>query len=108
MLTTTPLVLPSRLRNLASLAGLLERLEQRPLEVSAAQYRAVAAQLSSLLETTPQDDTLDALLDRVPALAELYENLQYRHAGLCRHELEPTLAAEQAATAAIQRAQRRI
>jgi hypothetical protein len=42
-----------------------------------------------------------------PAAAELYENLQYEHAGLCRSPLEAALNAELLAGAAIQRAMRR-
>ena len=38
-----------------------------------------------------------------PTVSELYENLNYAHAGLCRSPLETGLAAEVAARAAISR-----
>jgi hypothetical protein len=54
----------------------------------------------------PHDAELDAVLARVPAAAELYENLNYQHAGLCRSPLDASLAAEAAARAAIDKARR--
>jgi len=47
------------------------------------------------------------VLDSFPAVAELYENLHYEHAGLCRSVLETSLAAELAARAAIESARHR-
>jgi hypothetical protein len=102
--TTIPLVVPARLHSLAALAGLLERLERLPRQASAAQYRSVVQQLLSLLAGSPIDETLNAILLACPATATLYENLQYRHAGLCRQPLEAALAAETAAAALINRA----
>ena len=98
------------------MAGLLERLEASPAiadtGASAGQYRSVALCVQSLLEKAlqgalapaGQDDDLHRLLRAAPHTAELYENLRYDVAGLCLHPLEPTLNAEMAATAAIQRA----
>jgi hypothetical protein len=40
------------------------------------------------------DDDLQAVLNTFPAAAELYENLNYQHAGLCRSPLDRSLAAE--------------
>jgi hypothetical protein len=98
--------LPARLHSLATLAGLLERLEHRPLSASAEQYRAVARQVSTLLADAVVDDHLRAILAVAPATAELYENLRYDVAGLCRSPLEQALNAELAATAAIAAARR--
>ncbi len=98
--------LPARLHSLATLAGLLERLEHRPSSASAEQYRAVARQVSSLLAQTEVDEHLRAILVVAPATAELYENLRYDVAGLCRSPLEQALNAELAATAAIAAARR--
>jgi ferritin-like metal-binding protein YciE len=98
--------LPARLHSLAALAGLLERLDQRPRTASASQYQGVARQLSELLAKAEPDAHLDALLAAAPAAAELYENLRYTHAGLCRAPLERALNSEMAATAAIERARR--
>ncbi len=94
----------ARLQLLGAMAALLERLEREPRQASAAQYRAVAAQVSRLLAEAEPGEALDALLALAPATAELYENLQYQHAGLCRSPLEAGLNAELAATAALARA----
>lgn len=98
--------LPASLHVLAAMAALLERLEREPRQASAAQYRGVAQQVSQLLAAAEPGDGLDALLALAPATAELYENLQYTHAGLCRSPLEAALNAELAATAALGRAAR--
>ncbi len=87
------------------LAQLMERLEHSPAPVDAGQYRAVAERLTALLVAQPPGLALTALLDTHPASAELYENHHYQHAGLCRSPLEPALAADIGARAAIVRAQ---
>jgi hypothetical protein len=91
-------------KNLAVLAHMLDRLERSRTPVDAAQYRSLVARLSAELESVPHDAGLDAVLDAFPCVAELYENLNYRHAGLCRSPLEPGLAAEMAARNAIEAA----
>ena len=96
--------LPARLHSLAAMAGLLERLENEPSGASAAQYRSVAQQVRTLLAQAEPDDLLHALLNAAPASAELYENLRYDLAGLCRAPLEKALNAELAASAAIAKA----
>ncbi len=98
--------LPARLNSLATMAGLLERLENQRSSASAEQYRGVARQVSSLLAQAEPDEHLRALLNVAPASAMLYENLRYEAAGLCRAPLEKALNAELAATAAIKKAQR--
>jgi hypothetical protein len=89
---------------LAAMSALLERLEGQPRQASAGQYRDVVRQISALLVETPPGAPLDALLAAMPASAEIYENLQYAHAGLCRSPLEAALNAELAATAALAKA----
>lgn len=93
-------------RNLFMLARVLERLERSTVAVDAQQYRGVVAHLSEELRAAPSDAALQAVLAASPATAELYENLQYQHAGLCRSPLEPALGAELAARAAIDAARR--
>jgi len=93
-------------RNLVVLARVLDRLERSRQRVDPEQFRSVAARLAAELEATPRDAGLDAVLDSFPAVAELYENLHYEHAGLCRSVLETSLAAELAARAAIEAAGR--
>lgn len=94
---------PASLHDLAAMAALLERLERQPREASADQYREVAQRVSKLLEDAEPGEALHALLAVAPATAEIYENLQYAHAGLCRTPLDRAMAAEQAAKAAIAR-----
>lgn len=86
------------------LAELLERLERSRVPVDGSQYRAVVAHLMDELAVVAPEAGLRALLDNHPAAAELYENINYLHAGLCRSELDASLAAEQQAKHAITRA----
>ena len=95
--------LPESFRVLLTLAQLLERLERHLTPTSADQYRSVVDHLSVELEHTPQGEDLDFLLRAFPATAELYENLQYAHAGLCRSGLDASLQAELRAKDVIQR-----
>jgi hypothetical protein len=83
------------------LAELLERLEHSKTPVDAAQYQSVVDHLVNELAEVQQGIELGALLDTHPAAAELYENLNYQHAGLCRSSLDASLAAEQQALTAI-------
>lgn len=89
------------------LAGLLERLEHSAQPVAAAQYRSVAQHLIDELVDVQPGVALRALLDTYPAAAELYENVNYRHAGLCRSALDASVAAESQALQAIERAMSR-
>ena len=88
------------------LAALLERLENSRVPVGAEQYRAVVLHLVDEFNDVPSDAGLAVLLDAHPAAAQLYENVNYIHAGLCRSPLEASLVAEQQAKAAINRAMR--
>lgn len=89
------------------LSQLLQRLDQSTVSVGAEQYRSVVRHLAEELEQLNGDPSLPRLLDSFPPVAELYENLNYRHAGLCRSPLEPALGAEIQARQAIERAMRR-
>jgi len=86
------------------LAQLLDRLENSTKPVGAAQYRSVVNHLVNELHVIPHGAELGALLDAHPAAAELYENLYYDVAGLCRSSLDASLAAERLARDSIQRA----
>jgi hypothetical protein len=90
-----------------TLAQLLERLERSAVPVGAEQYRSVVLHLVDEFDEVQVDERLRALLDVHPAAAELYENLNYRHAGLCRSPLDAALAAEVRARETIARAMRR-
>jgi hypothetical protein len=93
-------------KNLVMLARMLERLDRSSVAVDPQQYRGVVDHLAEALRSAPYDADLEAVLEASPATAELYENLQYAHAGLCRQALEPALDAELAARAAIDAARR--
>lgn len=93
-------------KNLVVLARMLDRLERSGRPVDPGQYRALAARLAVELESAARDAALEAVLEAYPAAAELYENLNYRHAGLCRSGLDTSLAAELAARSAIDGARR--
>jgi hypothetical protein len=86
---------------LAVLAHLLERLERSPTPIDPHQYREVARRLSVAMLAEPDPAALEAVLGSLPAAAELWENLQYAHAGLCRQDLDSALAAEARARRAI-------
>ena len=90
-----------------TLAQLLERLEHSAQPVGAEQYRSVVEHLVHEFADVPSGAQLGALLDAYPAAAELYENLNYQYAGLCRSGLDASLAAELRAREVIARAMRR-
>ncbi len=89
-----------------TLAQLLERLEYSKVPVGAEQYRSVVTRLANALEDIEPNASLRALLDAHPAAAELYENMNYQHAGLCRAPLDVSLSTESRAKDAIARAMR--
>ncbi|MES2402197.1 MAG: hypothetical protein V4573_19550 [Pseudomonadota bacterium] len=94
------------LTNTFVLAELLERLDHSATPVDAGQYRIVAEHLASEFSEVVQGTELRALLDTHPAAAELYENLNYQYAGLCRSALDASLATEKLAKQAIAAAMR--
>jgi hypothetical protein len=89
------------------LAQLLERLEHSAVPVGAEQYRSVVEHLVHEFEDVAPGADLGRLLDAYPAAAEVYENINYQHAGLCRSALDASLAAEVSAREAIARAMTR-
>lgn len=93
-------------KNLVALARVLDRLERSAEPVDPEQFRSVVARLSAELQSAPRDAGLEAVLETFPSVAELYENLNYEHAGLCRSALETALQAEIAARGAIASARR--
>lgn len=87
----------------STLANLLDMLDYRPRGADAVQYRLVASSLARELSMLDRD-TLEALLSSSPAAAEIYENLHYAQAGLCRSELDAATTAEMQAKDLIARA----
>ena len=88
------------------LASLLERLEHSKVPIGAAQYRSIVAHLAAELAEAQSGPALATLLDNFPATAELYENLHYGQAGLCRSPLDAATRAELEAQRALERARR--
>lgn len=88
------------------LAELLERLEHSAAPVGAEQYRSVVEHLVNEFHLIPSGAELGALLDTHPAASELYENVHYDVAGLCRSSLDAAMNAERLARDAIERAMR--
>ena len=89
------------------LAQLLERLEHSAVPVGPEQYRSVVMHLVDQFRDSEPGAELVQLLDAYPAASQVYENLNYQHAGLCRSALDASLAAELAAKTAIGRAMHR-
>ena len=102
--TPHPNAVTAQLQTLAALAQLLERLDRSAERVDAGQYRGVALRLAELLAQAAPGPLLDRLLGAFPSAAEVYENVRYEHAGLCRTPLEMALNTELQARAAIDRA----
>jgi hypothetical protein len=105
-MNTQTRTLPERFRVLLTLSQLLQRLERNVTPTSADQYRSVVTHLSTELAEAEPGEDLNILLDTFPATAQLYENLQDAHAGLCRSPLDASLDAELQAQQAIRRLQR--
>lgn len=84
---------PARLTVLFMLARRLERLEHSIDGADAEQYDFVVQCLTEAFASVRSDAALFALLDEFPAARQLYENLHYARAGLCR---SPQPAAQEA------------
>lgn len=107
MQTSNPSRYTTDLTSTRVLAALLERLDGSASAVDARQYESVARRLADALDNAEPGKALDGVLAGFPAAAELYENLHYQHAGLCRSPLDPALAAELQARQVIARASAR-
>jgi len=94
----------AQLSIIETLAYALERVERGFSSVSALQYRQLCARLSESLRTVGPGVSLQPLLDSYPATAELYENVNYERAGLCRSPLEASSDAEVMARTVLARA----
>lgn len=89
---------------LETLAHQLELVEFGRRACTPDQYRALVTRLSEALAHAPPDVDLTPLLAAFPSTAELYENLHYQVAGLCRSPLEFSLLAEIQARQALDKA----
>ena len=106
MNATQPQVIPDHLKVVLTLAHVLQRLDASSVPVGADQYRSVVSHLSDELDKLRADASLQAVLDGYPSAAELYENINYQHAGLCRSPLDASLSAEMKAREVIERVRR--
>lgn len=100
------LTVPSELLSLGRLAHLLQALEGQGRAADPHQYQLLVQKLTAELHEHQGHEALPALLDHFPAAAEVYENLQYGHAGLCRVPLEVSLSSELAARELLGRVRR--
>ena len=103
MNATRPIEIPERFRVVVTLAQLLERLEGSAEPVSADQYRSVVRHLADELAVLEPGAELELVLNSFRATAELYENVRYEQAGLCRAPLELSLNTELQARREIER-----
>jgi hypothetical protein len=106
MPATYTLTVPNELLSVARLAQLLQGLEGKGRAADPHQYRLLVQTLTTELREQQAHEALSGLLDHFPAAAEVYENLQYGHAGLVRAPLEMSLASELAARSLLERVRR--
>ena len=104
MSSVVRLAVPTELLSLVRLAQLLEGVEHRAVDPH--QYRLLAEKLGAELSERQGHEALSGLLDHFPAAAEVYENLQYGHAGLVRAPLEMSLNSELATRSLLERVRR--
>lgn len=94
MPTVIKLAVPTELLSLVRLAQLLQALEGQGRAADPHQYQLLVQKLTAELRDHQGHEALPGLLDHFPAAAEVYENLQYGHAGLVRAPLEMSLTSE--------------
>lgn len=107
MSSVVRLTVPVELLPFARLAQLLQALDGQGAAADAHQYRLLVQKIAAELQAQQGHEALPALLDHFPASAEIYENLQYAHAGLCRAPLALSLDSELAARGLLERVSRR-
>lgn len=100
------LTVPTELLSTARLAQLLQGLEGQGRAADPHQYRLLVEKLMAELREHQAHEALPGLLDHFPAAAEVYENLQYGHAGLVRAPLEMSLTSELATRSLLERVRR--
>ncbi len=84
----------TRLETIVALAHLLECVDTGTASASAEGYRRLVLRLQEALSEDIPADVLQAILDAYPAAGQVFENLHYEHAGLCRASLERSVFSE--------------
>lgn len=102
----TRLSVPIELRPFMRLALLLQALDGQGGAADPHQYRLLVQKVAAQLQAQQGHEALPGLLDHLPASAEIYENLQYGHAGLVRAPLEASLTSELATRQLLERVRR--
>ena len=100
------LAVPAELLSLVRLAQLLQALEGQGHAADPHQYQLLVQKLGAELREHQGHEALRGLLDHFPAAAEVYENLQYGHAGLVRAPLEMSLNSELVTRSLLERLRR--
>lgn len=106
MNTVVRITVPQALLPLARLAQLLQAVEGQPQAADPQQYRLLVNKLSAELAQHQAHPALPQLMDHFPAASEVYENLQYAHAGLVRAPLAQSLSSELAVRGVLERVRR--
>ena len=106
MASVARLTVPTALLPLVRYAQLLQALDGQGGAADPHQYRVLVQKMSAELQEHQAHEALPMLLDHFPAVGEIYENLQYAHAGLCRVPLEVSLTSELATRSLLERVRR--
>ena len=84
----------AHLETAIALAQVLERVERSVEPLNAEQYQVLVAGLKAALSEDLPEPALNAILDALPAAAEVYENMHYQLSGLSRSPLERSVSSE--------------
>lgn len=97
-----------RAKTLHALSHLLQALEVSHTPPDPQQYRLLVQRLNEHLNAAQAEGNtaLPGVLRTYPAVAELYENLNYHRAGLCRLPMELSVRSDMAMQEVLQHAMR--
>ncbi len=84
----------AQLETAIALSRVLERVERGVEPVNPDQYQLLVARVKEALSADLPEPALNAILDALPAAAELYENMPYQVSGLSRSSLDRSVNSE--------------
>ena len=84
----------AQLEAVISFGRIMERIDRSAAPFSADQYQVVVSRLKTALSRDLPEAALDAILELLPAAADVFENMHYEHSGLSRSSLERSAASE--------------